>query len=74
MAAIFIHNNNYDNDNDNYNNNNLHALYLFSLEIRKYGRRDLSRWPRGTAEAGTNFADMRRSLGRIVRLRTKATE
>jgi hypothetical protein len=39
----------------------------FGLEIRKYGRRDLSRWPRGTLyskRVGTNFVDKRRSLGR----------
>jgi hypothetical protein len=37
------------------------------LEIREYGRRDLSRCPRGTLylqKVGTNFADKRRSLGR----------
>jgi hypothetical protein len=33
------------------------------LEIREYGRRDPSRWPRGT-----NFADKRRSLGRYSSL------
>jgi hypothetical protein len=38
-----------------------------SLEIREYGRRDPSRWPRGTLypqKDGTNFAYKRRSLGR----------
>jgi hypothetical protein len=33
-----------------------------SLEIREYGRRDPSRWPRGTpltVKVGTNFADKR---------------
>jgi hypothetical protein len=37
------------------------------LETREYGRRDSSRWPRGTVypqKVGTNFADKRRSLGR----------
>jgi hypothetical protein len=37
------------------------------LEIRKYGRRDPSRWPRGiplSAKVGTNFADKRQPLGR----------
>jgi hypothetical protein len=37
------------------------------LEIKKYGRRDPSRWPRDTpvsVEVGTNFANKRRSLGR----------
>jgi hypothetical protein len=37
-----------------------------SLEIREYGRRDHSPWPRGTAlsaKVGTNFANMRRLLG-----------
>jgi hypothetical protein len=36
------------------------------LESREYGRRDSSRWPRGTLypqNVGTNFADKRRSLG-----------
>jgi hypothetical protein len=37
------------------------------LESREYGRRDPSRWPRGTLyPLGTNFADMRRSLGRSL--------
>jgi hypothetical protein len=47
------------------------------LESREYGRRDSSRWPRGTfypKNVSTNFADKRRSLGRVVHLRTKATE
>jgi hypothetical protein len=38
-----------------------------SLENREYGRRDPSRWPRGTppsAKVGTNFADKQRPLGR----------
>jgi hypothetical protein len=33
------------------------------IEIREYGRRDSSRWPRGTLypqKVGTNFADKRR--------------
>jgi hypothetical protein len=37
------------------------------LEIREYGCRDLSCWPRSTLypqKVGTNFADKRRSLGR----------
>jgi hypothetical protein len=37
------------------------------LESREYGRRDSSRWPRGTLnpqKVFTNFADKRRSLGR----------
>jgi hypothetical protein len=37
------------------------------LEIREYGRRDPSRWPRGTLHprnVDTNFADKRRSPSR----------
>jgi hypothetical protein len=36
------------------------------LEIREYGRRDPSHWPRRTlyAKFGTNFAEKWRSLGR----------
>jgi hypothetical protein len=40
--------------------------YRSSLEIREYGYRDLSHWPRGTLcpqKVGTNLADKRRSLG-----------
>jgi hypothetical protein len=47
------------------------------LEIREYGRGDLSRWPRGTLYpqklALTSLTSGGRSVG-IVRLRTKATE
>jgi hypothetical protein len=47
------------------------------LEIREYGRRDLSRWPRGTLypQKLTLISPTigGRSVG-IVRLRTKATE
>jgi hypothetical protein len=38
----------------------------FVIENQEYGRRDPSRWPRGTLypqKVGTNFADKRRSLG-----------
>jgi hypothetical protein len=49
----------------------------FGLEIREYGRMDLSRWPRGTPHpqklALTSPTSGGRSVG-IVRLRTKATE
>jgi hypothetical protein len=41
------------------------------LEIREYGRRDSSRWPRDTplfTKVDTDFADKRRSLGRYISL------
>jgi hypothetical protein len=41
------------------------------LESREYGRRDSSRWPRGTLypqKVGTNFTDKWRSLGRYSSL------
>jgi hypothetical protein len=41
------------------------------LESREYGRRDSSRWPRGTfypQKVATNFTDKRRSLGRYSSL------
>jgi hypothetical protein len=41
------------------------------LEIREYGRRNSSRWPRGTfypQKVGTNFADKWRLLGRYSSL------
>jgi hypothetical protein len=48
-----------------------------ALEIREYGRRDPSRWPRGTIYtrklALTSSTSGGRSVG-IVRLRTQATE
>jgi hypothetical protein len=42
-------------------------MWYIGEENRDYGRRDPSRWPRGTplpAKVGSNFADKRRSLGR----------
>jgi hypothetical protein len=49
----------------------------FGLEIREYGRRDPSRWPRGTLYpqklALISLTNGGRSIG-IVRSRTKATE
>jgi hypothetical protein len=47
------------------------------LEIREYGRRDPSRWPRGTLYPQTLALASPTSGGRsvgIVRLRTQATE
>jgi hypothetical protein len=41
------------------------------LEIREYGRKDPSRWPRVilyTQKVGINFADKQRSLGRYSSL------
>jgi hypothetical protein len=53
------------------------ALVLAGLEIREYGRRDPSRWPRGTlcpqTLALTSPTSGGRSVG-IVRSRTQATE
>jgi hypothetical protein len=49
----------------------------FGLETREYGRRDLSRWPRGTLYPQKLALTSPTSGGRsvsIVRLRTKATE
>jgi hypothetical protein len=43
----------------------------FGLESREYGRRDSSRWPRGTplsATVGTNFSEKRPFLGRCSSL------
>jgi hypothetical protein len=42
-----------------------------NLEIREYGSRDPSRWPRGNLypkKVGTHFADKRRPLGRYSSL------
>jgi hypothetical protein len=47
------------------------------LEIREYGRGrsfTLTTWHSLSAKFGTNFFDIRLSLGRIVLSRTKATE
>jgi hypothetical protein len=57
------------------------ARYLFvsnGLESREYGRRDSSRWPRGTLYpqkklALTSLTSGGRSVG-IVRLRTEGTD
>jgi hypothetical protein len=50
---------------------------MFILEIWEYGRRDLSRWPRGTLYPQKLALISPTSGGRsvdIVRLRTKAKE
>jgi hypothetical protein len=47
------------------------------LEIREYGRRDPSRWPRGSLypqKVGTNFTESGGRSAGIVRSRTQATE
>jgi hypothetical protein len=52
-------------------------LFLSGLETREYGRKDPSRWPRGTLYqqtlALTSSTSGGRSVG-IVRSRTQATE
>jgi hypothetical protein len=50
---------------------------IFRLELREYGSRDLSLWPRGTLYPQKLALTLQSSGGRsvgIVRLRTKATE
>jgi hypothetical protein len=49
---------------------------MTGLENRDYGRRDPSRWPRGTlsAKVGPNVADKRRSPVGIVHSRAQATK
>jgi hypothetical protein len=50
---------------------NLFNYKASGLETREYGRRDPSRWTRGTLYpqiVGTNFSDKQRSLGRYSSL------